>query len=85
MKYRENIRKKMDFKAKAIIIASLIVCFFVILVPVWQKGVTRKDQYSLIFARERLERIEEEERNLVAFILESGKAGENAEELLAGV
>lgn len=52
MKYRENERRELDLRAKVIIIASIIVSFFVALVPVWQKGVTRQNHYELIIAKE---------------------------------
>ena len=85
MKYRENTRNRMDMRAKVIIILSLIVCFFVILVPIWQKGVTRKNHYELLIAEDRLESMEEEERSLVAYILEKGSDTEAVREAVAGV
>ena len=85
MKYRENTRNRMDMRAKVIIILSLIVCFFVILVPIWQKGVTRKNHYELLIAEDRLESMEEEERSLVAYILEKGNDTAVVREAVAGV
>ena len=85
MKYRENIRNKMDLKAKVIIVLSLVVCFFVILVPIWQKGVTRKNHYDLLIAEDRLESMEEEERSLVAYILEKGNDASYLKDAVAGV
>ncbi len=85
MKYRENTRNRMDLRAKVIIILSLIVCFFVILVPIWQKGVTRKNHYELLIAEDRLESMEEEERSLAAYILEKGNYTASVHEAVAGV
>lgn len=86
MKYRENERRELDLRAKVIIIASIIVSFFVALVPVWQKGVTRQNHYELIIAREKLERMEEEEKNLMAYILQDETTdGENTTTFIAGV
>lgn len=86
MKYRENERRELDLRAKVIIIASIIVSFFVALVPVWQKGVTRQNHYELIIAKEKLERMEEEEKNLMAYILQDETAdGENTTTFIAGV
>ena len=86
MKYRENERTQLDLRAKIIIIASIIVSFFVALVPVWQKGVTRKSHYELVLAQEKLEKMEEEERNLIAYIALRGNGEkENTTDLIAGV
>ena len=86
MKYRENERRELDLRAKVIIIASIIVSFFVALVPVWQKGVTRQNHYELIIAKEKLERMEEEEKNLMAYILlDETTDGEKTTDLIAGV
>ncbi len=86
MKYRENERRELDLRAKVIIIASIIVSFFVALVPVWQKGVTRQNHYELIIAKEKLERMEEEEKNLMAYILQDETAdGEKTTTYIAGI
>lgn len=85
MKYRENIRSKMDIKAKFIIIASIIISFFVILLPLWQKGITRSNQYSILVAKEKLERLEEEEKSLVAYILDGNIYGDSGELKVAGI
>lgn len=85
MKYRENIRTKMDIRAKIIIIASILISFFVILLPVWQKGITRSNQYSILVAKEKLERLEEEEKSLVAYILDEKSSDNEVELRLAGV
>ncbi len=86
MKYRENERRELDLRAKVIIVASIIVSFFVALVPVWQKGVTRQNHYELIIAKEKLERMEEEEKNLMAYILQDETTdGEKTTEFIAGV
>lgn len=85
MKYRENTRNRMDLRAKVIIVLSLIVAFFVILVPIWQKGVTRRNHYELLIAEGRLESMEEEERSLIAYILEKGNDTAAVREAVAGV
>lgn len=85
MKYRENIRTKMDIRAKIIIIASIIISFFVILLPLWQKGITRSNQYSILIAKERLEKLEEEEKSLVAYILDENAFVDGNELKVAGV
>ncbi len=85
MKYRENIRSKMDIRAKIIIIASIIISFFVILLPLWQKGITRSNQYSILIAKERLEKLEEEEKSLVAYILDENAFVDGNELKVAGV
>ncbi len=85
MKYRENIRSKMDIRAKIIIIASIIISFFVILLPLWQKGITRSNQYSILIAKERLEKLEEEEKSLVAYILDENGFVDGNELKVAGV
>ncbi len=85
MKYRENIRTKMDIRAKIIIIASIIISFFVILLPVWQKGITRSNQYSILLAKEKFEKLEEEEKSLVAYILDENRDSTEGELKLAGV
>lgn len=85
MKYRENIRSKMDIRAKIIIIASIIISFFVILLPLWQKGITRSNQYSILIAKERLEKLEEEEKSLVAYILDENGIVDGSELKVAGV
>lgn len=85
MKYRENIRSKMDIRAKIIIIASIIISFFVILLPLWQKGITRSNQYSILIAKERLEKLEEEEKSLVAYILDENAFVDGDELKVAGV
>lgn len=86
MKYRENERRELDLRAKVIIIASIIVSFFVALVPVWQKGVTRQNHYELIIAKEKLDRMEEEEKNLMAYILQDETAdGEKTTTYIAGI
>ncbi len=86
MKYRENERRELDLRAKVIIVASIIVSFFVALVPVWQKGVTRQNHYELVIAKEKLERMEEEEKNLMAYILQDETTdGEKTTEFIAGV
>ncbi len=85
MKYRENIRSKMDIRAKIIIIASIIISFFVILLPLWQKGITRSNQYSILIAKERLEKLEEEEKSLVAYILDENTFVDGNELKVAGV
>lgn len=86
MKYREDERRELDLRAKIIIFASIIVAFFVALVPVWQKGVTRQNHYELLLAEEKLEKMEEEERNLMAYILQNDSADkENKADLMAGV
>ena len=82
MKYNENITKKMDLKAKIIIVASIFISFFVILLPIWQKGLTRQTHYEILLAETKLERMEEEERNLVAYILEKESSGEESSENL---
>ncbi len=86
MKYREDERTRLDLRAKIIIIASIIVSFFVALVPVWQKGITRQNHYELILAKQKLSRMEEEEKNLIAYIAENEtiERKENAD-LMAGV
>lgn len=86
MKYREDERRELDLRAKIIIFVSIIVAFFVALVPVWQKGVTRQNHYELLLAEEKLEKMEEEERNLMAYILQNDSADkENKADLMAGV
>lgn len=86
MKYSENSRAKLDTKAKILIIASIIISFFVILIPVWQKGITRSSHYDILLSEEKIERMEEEERNLIAFILEKDRSVESeAESLIAGI
>lgn len=86
MKYSENTRGKLDIKAKIIIIASIIISFFVIMVPVWQKGITRSSHYEILLSEEKMERIEEEERNLIAFILEKDTyLDAERESLIAGI
>ncbi len=86
MKYREDERRELDLRAKIIIFASIIVAFFVALVPVWRKGVTRQNHYELLLAEEKLEKMEEEERNLMAYILQNDSADrENKADLMAGV
>lgn len=78
MKYSENITEKMDLKAKIIIVASIFIAFFVILLPIWQKGLTREAHYEILIAETKLERMEEEERNLVAYILEKETSEEGS-------
>lgn len=86
MKYREDTRAKMDIRAKIFVIASIIISFFVILIPVWQKGITRSSHYEILLSQEKIERMEEEERNLIAFILEKDTYVDNkVENLVAGV
>lgn len=86
MKYSENSRAKLDTKAKILIIASIIISFFVILIPVWQKGITRSSHYDILLSEEKIERMEEEERNLIAFILEKDRSAEaEVESLIAGI
>lgn len=79
MKYRDNTFR-MDIKAKAVILASIFLAFFVILLPIWQKGLTRQTHYEILLAESRLETMEEEERTLVAYILER-EAGKGNEEV----
>lgn len=86
MKYRETTREAFDMKAKIIIIASIIISFFVILIPVWQKGLTRSTHYEILLSEEKLEKLENEERSLVASILEKNDgAREYSEVIVAGV
>ncbi len=86
MKYREDTRAKMDIRAKIFVIASIIISFFVILIPVWQKGITRSSHYEILLSQEKIERMEEEERNLIAFILEKDTyVDSKVENLVAGV
>lgn len=86
MKYREDERHQLDMRAKAIIFASIIVSFLVALVPVWQKGMTRTNHYELILAEEKLEKMEEEEKSLIAFISSNGDNGRTEiPDLVAGV
>ena len=86
MKYRETGRTDFDTRAKIIIFASILISFFVILIPVWQKGLTRSTHYEILLSEKKLESLEEEERNLIASILEADNEVKTfSEVIVAGI
>ena len=86
MKFRENERKALDLKAKAIILLSIFISFFAIMTPVWQKGAMRQKRYEIILAEKKLESLKEEEKSLMAYMLENtNNREESKENLKAGI
>ncbi len=86
MKFRENERKSFDFKAKALIILSILISFFAIMLPIWQKGLSRQTHYEFLLSKQKLEKLDEEERNLLAYISSKEETSEVAStNLKAGI
>lgn len=70
MKYKEDRRKIFDAKSKLIIVVSLLLSFMILMLSVWQSGLSRTNHYELLSAQKKLNDLDNEERNLVAFISE---------------
>lgn len=70
MKYKEDRRKFFDAKSKLIIVVSLLLSFMILMLSVWQSGLSRTNYYELLSAQKKLNDLDDEERNLVAFISE---------------
>ena len=68
MKYKEDVRHKLDMKAKATIISGILMAFLVIMVPLWQKGSASALSFRSLAAEERINALDKEERVLLSSI-----------------
>lgn len=73
MKYKEEIRRELDNKAKAIIIVGLVLAFVVMMIPLWQQGSAESLRLRAKGAEESLIELDKEERVLLSNISETNK------------